>query len=189
VDSDRDSLPDAWELRVFGNLSKGPDGDEDNDQLTNRYEFVLGFAPSNADSLGKGRGDYAEALSLFTAAPYLTGWLSDLDQDGLPNTEEIRIGSNPFVADTNQDGIPDGLSVAVGIDPASLDIDGDGISNASEILRGTSPWEADTDGDGRNDSVDVFPLDPARWELPAGAPGDTTPPSIQLLSPREARQI
>jgi predicted outer membrane repeat protein len=189
VDSDRDSLPDLWELRVFGNLFKGPDGDEDNDQLTNRYEFVMGFAPSNADSLGNGRGDYAEALSLFNTASYLTGWLSDLDRDGLPNTEEVRIGSNPFVADTNQDGIPDGLSVAVGINPVSLDIDGDGISNSDEIRLGTSPWEADTDGDGRNDSVDVFPLDPARWELPPGSPGDTTPPSIQLLSPREARQI
>jgi hypothetical protein len=70
-----------------------------------------------------------------------------------------------------------------------LDIDGDGISNADESLLRTSPWEADTDGDGRNDSVDIFPLDPDRWELPEESPGDTTPPSIQLLSPREARQI
>jgi hypothetical protein len=189
VDSDRDSLPDAWELRVFGNLSKGPDGDEDNDQLTNRYEFVLGFAPSNADSLGKGRGDYAEALSLFTAAPYLTGWLSDLDQDGLPNTEEIRIGGNPFLPDTNGDGILDGISFEAGIDPVSLDIDGDGISNAEEIRRGTSPWLSDTDGDGVNDAEDAFPDDPARTTVGPPNPGDTTPPAILLLKPPGAVRL
>jgi hypothetical protein len=193
VDSDRDSLPDWWERRFFGDLSKGPNGDEDGDGLTNRYEFVMGFAPSNADSLGSGRGDYAEALSLFNTAPYLTGWLSDVDRDGMTNSEEVRLGGNPFVAeankDTNGDGIPDGLSRELGIDPASLDIDGDGISNADEIRNGTSPWLADTDGDGRSDALDAFPLDPARRDPPLTNSGDITPPVIHLTTPEGAVEL
>ena len=41
----------------------------------------------------------------------------DSDADGLPDHEELRIGTNPFSADTDQDGYLDGDEVANGYDP------------------------------------------------------------------------
>ena len=41
----------------------------------------------------------------------------DSDGDGLPDHEELRIGSNPFSADSDQDGYLDGDEVANGYDP------------------------------------------------------------------------
>lgn len=41
----------------------------------------------------------------------------DSDGDGLPDHEELRIGTDPFSADTDQDGYLDGDEVANGYDP------------------------------------------------------------------------
>jgi len=43
--------------------------------------------------------------------------LIDSDGDGIPDEEEIRIGTNPFDADTDHDGYPDGLEIALGSNP------------------------------------------------------------------------
>jgi len=45
-DSDGDGLPDAWELRYFGNLNQGPDDDPDGDGEPNRRECLLGRTPT-----------------------------------------------------------------------------------------------------------------------------------------------
>ena len=44
-DTDRDGLPDAWEMRWFGNLEQGADGDPDRDGLTNLEEYRCGSRP------------------------------------------------------------------------------------------------------------------------------------------------
>ncbi len=62
----------------------------------------------------------------------------DSDGDGLTDTEERRLGTDPFRADTDGDGIPDG----------------------EEVRRGLNPLNPDTDGDGILDGVDKYPLDP-----------------------------
>ena len=46
VDSDRDSLDDAWELRSFGNLNQSPKDDPDQDGLSNLIEQILSTNPS-----------------------------------------------------------------------------------------------------------------------------------------------
>ena len=44
--------------------------------------------------------------------------LEDSDRDGIPDQEEILMGTNPTNADTDQDGFPDGLEVVLGSKPA-----------------------------------------------------------------------
>jgi len=43
--------------------------------------------------------------------------LKDSDNDGLPDHEEIRLGTNPFNPDTDGDGFLDGIEYKVGYDP------------------------------------------------------------------------
>jgi hypothetical protein len=112
----------------------------------------------------------------------------DPDHDGLSNTQEAQLGTDPTNPDTNGDGIDDGSAVALGISPTSMDMDGDGVTNPAEIAQGTNPFNPDTDGDGTPDGADCFPLDPSQ-QCPSGQTGDTTPPSITLTEPPGARLI
>ncbi len=94
--------------------------------------------------------------------------LTDTDLDGLPDSVEMVIGTDPNNADSdfdrledlweidndldplnpdsNLDGLPDYLEVK---DPNQIDADGDGKENA---------WDFDNDGDGVNDSFDLSPF-------------------------------
>jgi PKD repeat protein len=110
----------------------------------------------------------------------------DPDNDGLTNTEEQALGSNPNDDDSNDDGIKDGAAMALGLSLTSPDTDTDGLSNTVEISGGTDPIRGDTDGDGVADGVDAFPLDPSRSAMPAPDPGDTTPPTITIERPTGA---
>ncbi|MFM7182969.1 MAG: BNR-4 repeat-containing protein [Verrucomicrobiales bacterium] len=49
-DTDRDSLPDTWEVLRFGNVAKGPADDYDGDGSNNRVEFLLGLNPVDGSS-------------------------------------------------------------------------------------------------------------------------------------------
>ncbi len=98
----------------------------------------------------------------------------DLDGDGITNTDEGTIGTDPNNPDTDGDGINDGTEVTNGSNPldpcspnlnaANCDSDGDGITNPNEAVIGTDPNNPDTDGDGINDGTEVTngsdPLDP-----------------------------
>jgi hypothetical protein len=66
LDTDRDGLPDAWEMRYFGNLSPGPNEDLDGDGLTNLMEYRQGLNPLCADSDGDGVIDQARAIRIST---------------------------------------------------------------------------------------------------------------------------
>jgi hypothetical protein len=68
----------------------------------------------------------------------------DSDGDGLSNTEEQTLGTNPYNRDTDGDGLPDDWEIAHGLDPlnpadAALDADSDGYTNLAEYLDGTDP--------------------------------------------------
>jgi len=110
----------------------------------------------------------------------------DPDGDGLTTGQEWALGTDPWAADTNDDGITDGEAVATGRSATEMDIDGDGVSNATERANGTDPFRSDTDNDAVSDSLDCFPLDPARTTCPVPQPGDTTPPTITLTEPTSA---
>lgn len=86
----------------------------------------------------------------------------DSDGDGLFDSEELEIGTNPQIARTNGfclDGFMKNKAYADrcaemarshSCDP-NLDSDGDGLNECEEILLGTDPFDFDTDGDGLPD--------------------------------------
>ena len=85
----------------------------------------------------------------------------DSDDDGITDTDEREIGSNPSNPDTDGDGLLDGAERDAGTSPVLVDTDNDGISDSSEAAFGTDPTKADSDGDGSNDGAEVaFGSDP-----------------------------
>jgi hypothetical protein len=65
--------------------------------------------------------------------------------------------------DRDHDGLDDSTEAALGTNPNLADSDGDGLSDSQELGRGTNPVHADSDGDGVPDGQDRFPLEAAEW--------------------------
>jgi hypothetical protein len=87
----------------------------------------------------------------------------DRDGDGLANSEESAIGTNPLDPDTDHDGLTDGQEINIYLsNPLDADTDDDGLSDGQEVtLYGTSPLNTDSDGDGLEDGYEVAEgLDP-----------------------------
>lgn len=168
-DLDEDCLPDWWELYQWGDIFLyGPEDDPDYDGLTNIQEFDAGTDPTVAE----------------------TG--TDLDLDGLPNADEIRLSEMKAIAwggralnvanwDTNSSLVSDWVSIQLGWDPTAENSSGSGYTNLLELDEGWDPYLEDTDDDGVNDDADDYPLDPTRSVSPtAGIPGG---PTITLNQP------
>ncbi len=73
---------------------------------------------------------------------------ADADADGLSNSQEYGLRTDPRNKDSDWDGMPDGWEVGLGFNPrsaadAALDPDGDGLPNAVEYALGTQPKQAD----------------------------------------------
>ncbi len=113
----------------------------------------------------------------------------DADQDGLLGWQEYLAGTDPLAVDSNGNGLSDLVDVRRRSQSADPDDDGDGVPNVVEIAQGTDPFRADTDGDGVSDLTDAYPLDPTRSQAPAPDPNDTTPPTITLTRPSNARPV
>jgi sugar lactone lactonase YvrE len=65
---------------------------------------------------------------------------SDADRDGLINTQETALGTDPLLADTDSDGLSDGVEMNVYHTNALLDdSDGDGMKDGQEITAGMDP--------------------------------------------------
>lgn len=110
-----DTLPDVWESLYFGNLDQSPEGDYDEDGLSNFEEYQMGTNPTqksaNYDSDGDGLWDSWEQAH-FSSQP---GWTlensnpawgpnGNPDFDLSPNLREMYEGTNPWVADSFQVG-------------------------------------------------------------------------------------
>jgi hypothetical protein len=145
-DPDGDGLSNAEEAEL-GTNPDNPDTDGDlvNDFLEARLMFTdplrvdtdgdgcpdgLDRAPANR-TYGCDPGD-AEPAAIIEGS-------TDLDGDGLLNSEEESRGTNPRSADTDNDRLDDFEEV---------------------FLRKTDPNKKDTDGDGSDDFHDWAPLDP-----------------------------
>lgn len=122
LDADGDGLDDLWEQRWFGNLSQGPLGDPDADQLVNLQEQQRNTVPVDDDT----------------------------DDDGLGDGAEVVRGTNPLVADTDGDSLRDGVETGTGtyVSPANtgtspllVDTDGDGARDGAEVRRGSNPCD------------------------------------------------
>jgi thermitase len=68
----------------------------------------------------------------------------DADNDGLTNSQEASLGTDPLRADTDGDGFGDGMEIAAGHDPLNNanvpvwgDLNDDGLVNAADVLLAT----------------------------------------------------
>ena len=94
----------------------------------------------------------------------------DSDQDGIPDSLERKIGTDPNDKDTDDDGLTDGeeyfAKYGYKTDPLNPDTDGDGLKDGEEIKKyKTNPLDPDTDKDGLKDGEEVHtyktdPLNP-----------------------------
>ena len=82
---------------------------------------------------------------------------SDSDGDGLTNSREAELGTDPENPDTDGDGLLDGPEVLTHLtNPLKSDSDGDGLGDAAELNQHrTDPMKPDTDGDGLFDGPEV----------------------------------
>ena len=172
MDTDRDRLPDGWELRYNGTSGINPvvtanvdelSSDLDDDGLTLLQEFQANTDPTSNDSDNDGLTDGSEVLIFKTNSS-----LNDTDSDGLADGWEAAYtgasGVNPLdtatVNELNSDFDGDGLTLLqeekANSDPLSEDTDNDGLNDSSEVLTFmTDPTLNDTDGDGLADGWEV----------------------------------
>jgi len=133
IDSDGDGTIDALDL------------DSDNDGKPDAVE-------GTGDSDNDGAPNYVDMND--TDGPN-----GDQDGDGLTNIEETSIALNPNLTDSDQDGIPD--SQEIGNISSPLDSDGDGIIDALDTdsdndgIPDSQELSNDIDGDGVPDRLDA----------------------------------
>jgi len=140
-------------------LNNSADSDDDNDNIPDTEEIVLGTDPLKSDTDGDGLSDGVEYFTTSTSP--VNG---DTDNDGIRDGKEyLEIGTDPNVADTDGGGVNDGTELTLGGDPLDesddkemMDSDGDGLSDATEIMIGSDPYSKDTDGGGANDMVEFL---------------------------------
>jgi hypothetical protein len=119
-DSDRDGMPDVWEV---ANDLNDASADADSDGLTNLQEYQRGTNPKLADTDGDGMPDGWEVANGLN--PLVNDASADADSDGLTNLQEYQRGTNPGLADSDGDGQSDGEEVTKGtnpLDPTSFTI-------------------------------------------------------------------
>ena len=169
------------------------DTDHDNDTIPNINDDFPYDPASFSDLDGDGFGDTVDKFvnnSTESADTDNDGLGNNLDKDddndGILDSNEYLLGTNPLVADTynftspfidsDLDGVVD-ADDAFPTDPdETIDTDGDGLGNNTDddddndgvpdigetgvSGLGTDPLNPDTDGDGANDFIDTRPLDP-----------------------------
>ena len=170
TDTDNDGMGDAC------------DNDDDNDGLTDLEEVTLGSNPLLVDTDNDGSGDKTDNCPITLNNSQTDtdndgmgdACDSDDDNDGLTDSEEVTLGTNPLLVDTDNDATGDNTdNCPINLNATQVDTDNDGMGDAcdndddndgltdsEEVTLGTSPLLADTDGDGLADNIDVFPTDP-----------------------------
>jgi hypothetical protein len=153
LDTDKDRLSDTLETCVYN--TDPTDYDTDDGKISDGGEIVAGTDPLNSDPLHDPEAEKE--------------LLVDSDGDGLYNSDEMAIGTDPNNPDTDGDGVPDGKEfsfkgVSLGTNPLKVDTDEDGLSDGyededkNEIMgypAELNPLSMDSDGDGVSDSDEI----------------------------------
>jgi hypothetical protein len=150
ADTDEDGLSDGDEVLSVGTAPLAPDTDGDGvldgDEVlqgTNPLdEAVAEAAVVTTDETAP--GEEAEAAAdvpaAEPAAPAEAANPLDGDGDGLEDTIEFELGTDPFDGDTDDDGALDGDEYYVhATGTRNPDTDGDGVLDGDEIANGTNP--------------------------------------------------
>jgi len=164
--------PDAAINVIFvpaSGASENDDADTDGDGLSDERETRIGADPANPDSDGDGFADGVEvqagsnplipenvapgndgtgnepAPADPASPPDTTSPVTDSDGDGLLDSQEAELGTDPAATDTDGDGLSDAAEVglasgaAIGTDATLSDTDGDGVGDGAEVGAGTDP--------------------------------------------------
>ena len=125
-------------------------------ECNSSYTLGLTFRPG-------GEADDRTAPSRMDTAPAAE---RDTDGDGLPDSEEARLKTDPLLVDTDWDALSDGDEIRrFKTDPLKRDTDGGGVYDGHEVL------EDATDPRQGNDDLQFFELrlmfDAKGWRIPS----------------------
>ena len=124
-------------------------------------------APASLTALAQGAHTFAvratDTNGNVDPTPATVSWdiQSDTDNDGLTDTQEVTLGTDPNNPDTDGDGVNDGAEVTAGINPLDADSDDDGVKDGADGLTDTDgdglidALDPDSDGDGLNDGTEA----------------------------------
>ncbi len=132
LDTDGDLVADASDNCL--NTSNADQSDIDQDNLGDACDLDID-------------GDGVPNLS--DSYPFISlGGLSDMDGDGRPNECDTSCISLGMAADDDDDndGINDSEETSIGTDPLRADTDGDNFSDGQELLDGTNPLDGEDCG-------------------------------------------
>ncbi len=135
-DMDGDGLVDSWELAYFGNLDQVGTGDPDRDGLDNEGEETAQTDPT----------------------------VSDTDDDGYSDGEEVEAGSDPNDPNSipNQVPVADASGPYIGVEGQAIILDG----SASVDVGGTIElYEWDIDNDGTFEYITSLPTQSHTYAL------------------------
>lgn len=131
---------------------KDLDGDGDLDPIVMNstlvwYENLFGVQPTGCTDPADCNYDPVAVIDDGTC---------DTDCDGLNNSEEEAIGTDPTISDTDGDGLTDFDEEYIwASDPLRMDTDFDGLADGLEVnLAGTDPTLPDSDFDGCDDNLE-----------------------------------
>ena len=169
-DSDDDGLSDGLEVIDYGTDPLNPDTDADS--LSDGEEVgTYGTNPLDFDTDDGGIGDGTEVLQDGTDPLVGADDIVDPDSDGdgLTDSTELGLGTNPNDPDSDDDRLNDGEEVLITLtDPLDADTDDGGTDDGTEVLDdATDPRDYnddDPDADGLNNgeeaAVGSDPLNP-----------------------------
>lgn len=116
---------------------------------------------------------------------------TDSDDDGLSDGDEVNTHStDPLDADSDDDGLSDGDEINIHLsNPNHIDSDGDGLSDGDEVtLYGTDPSNSDSDGDSLNDfdELNTHNTDPNNTDSDGDGLNDAAEINTHLSNPNSA---
>ncbi|MBS1538143.1 MAG: OmpA family protein [Bacteroidetes bacterium] len=125
--------------------------------------WLDGYDPTHDNKESDGNDIFMTFGAGFT---YYVFGNADYDNDGVTNSRERELGTDPNNPDTDGDGLTDGEEVFTYFtNPLKADTDGDNLTDYDEVFKyKTQPTRADTDSDGLNDGEEIVrktnPLNP-----------------------------
>jgi len=116
---------------------------------------------------------------------------TDSDDDGLSDGDEVNTNStDPLDADSDDDGLSDGDEINTHLsNPNHIDSDGDGLGDGDEVtLYGTDPTNSDSDGDSLNDfdELNTHNTDPYNTDSDGDGLNDAAEINTHLSNPNSA---